>query len=572
MGAEDIALPDGFSFHGAMVAGTARRSKSPDSALLFNPNSSLLGITGTAVGGRNQDDGNLNYSKGDAVSTVLKAYFTLRYKVGTRGAIASVKGWMDTAQANRNVPWGNVPNGLVGGSGLSDAGGSTRSQFSGVVIDNLNLYGKEPTANGAVDWVVGYQKIEWGHRYTVFGGLQDIMPRDLPAATRPGVLREEETRIAIPALFAKWAVGKSTSLEGFFQTQFQRNSPNACGTFYSQVDFVAEGCDKATLGAASDRTAIAAGAYIKRAETVNASSGGEYGVALHHLVESIGTDFGIYATRFHSRAAYYSAIKGLRTGAPFVPGDPGGLNPRYFTEFPEGIRMFGLTFDKKIAGGAIYGEWTYRPNQPYQYNSTDLLNGFASLTAPTPIRSAATATTAGAVFQGFERHKAMQVQFGAAMQMPGFLGAAAMTYGGEFVYKRVPDLPDPMVMRFRRPDVFGSAPLAGATCSAPALPTQCSTEGYISKDSYGFRLRAGLRYPNVLPEVDLIPSLFYGQDLKGWAEDGAIIEGRKLAIVALRAVYRKAFYAELGWQPTWGGTYNNMRDRSTVQANIGVRF
>jgi len=30
--------------------------------------------------------------------------------------------------------------------------------------------------------------------------------------------------------------------------------------------------------------------------------------------------------------------------------------------------------------------------------------------------------------------------------------------------------------------------------------------------------------------------------------------------------------AQLACQPTWGGTYNSQRDRSTAQANVGYQF
>ena len=53
---------------------------------------------------------------------------------------------------------------------------------------------------------------------------------------------------------------------------------------------------------------------------------------------------------------------------------------------------------------------------------------------------------------------------------------------------------------------------------------------------------------------------------------GAILEGRKLAYAALRANFRRGFVAEIAWIPTWGGTYNNQRDRSAVQLFVGQKF
>jgi len=42
--------------------------------------------------------------------------------------------------------------------------------------------------------------------------------------------------------------------------------------------------------------------------------------------------------------------------------------------------------------------------------------------------------------------------------------------------------------------------------------------------------------------------------------------------VSLRANWRSGFTADIAWVPTWGGTYNNQRDRSAVQMSIGRRF
>ena len=61
-------------------------------------------------------------------------------------------------------------------------------------------------------------------------------------------------------------------------------------------------------------------------------------------------------------------------------------------------------------------------------------------------------------------------------------------------------------------------------------------------------------------------------DVSGWSGDGAILQGRKLAAVSLRANFKSGFVGDIAWVPTWGGTYNNQRDRSAVQFYIGQRF
>jgi len=573
---DDAAAGGKLIVKGSITAGIAYRTVSQDTDLVANVNSSLVGIPGTALTpttGRNQDDGNLNFSKSDPVSEVVNGYLSVEYRYGDYGALASVKAWYDYALEKAGHPWGNIPNGYTSGASLSDAGAQMRSRFSGVVLDNLYASGRQRLADMPLDWNLGYQKLDWGNRFLVLGGLRDLNPIDFPALTRPGMLqREQETRIPVPQIFARLGVSASTSIEGFYQFGFERNAPTQCGTFYSGVDWYSDGCNAVTVGAGSDRAALASGSFLKRADNVMPGGGGQFGAALTHTVDAWATKFGVYATQFHSRTGYSGVIKSLRTaGAPFVPGDPDGLNPKYLTEFPADVRMFGLTFETRFAGGTAFGELTYRPNQPLQFNAADLLGAVLSPVAPTTLRSQERALPPGGTLNGFERHKNVQLQLGAIGQVAGVLPGATVNWGAEVVYKGVPDLPDPSVTRFGRVDVFGQGPVNGV-CPAPAAPTQCTSDGYVSRHAFGYRLVVGARYANVAEGVDLVPSMLFGQDVSGWSGDTAILEGRKLAIVSLRANWRSGFTGDIAWVPTWGGTYNNQRDRSAVQMSIGRRF
>src|SRR5687768_2475389 len=83
-----------LSVKGSITAGMAYRTRSRDSDLLADVNSSQVGIVGTSLTpttGRNQDDGNLNFDKGEAVSQVVNGYLSLEYKSGNYGATASAK-------------------------------------------------------------------------------------------------------------------------------------------------------------------------------------------------------------------------------------------------------------------------------------------------------------------------------------------------------------------------------------------------------------------------------------------------------------------------------------------------
>lgn len=560
---------------GSAYAGTAIRTDEQDPKLLANANSSLVGIAGNAVtpaAGRNGDDGNLNFDRGDPVASVLKGYLSLSYTWRDYGIEASGQAWYDYATAAASHSWGNVQNGYAAGQPLSDAGALARSSFSGVVLDNLYGHGHRQFEQVSVDWKLGWQTLDWGKRLLALGGLRDLNPQDFPASLRPGVDREHETRITFPAVFGRIGLSKATSLEAFYQLHFEPTALNTCGTFFSSLDFMAEGCDKAMFGNLSDRAAVATGIYIKRTATQDPSDSGQGGIALKHTVDSWATEFALYAAQFHSRAPFYSGTKsGRETGPLFLPGDPGDLNPSYFTEYPEDIQMFGATFEKKWRGGVVLGEVTYRPNQPLQYNSYDVISAAVSRTAPTPLREKADAVAPGGVLRAWERHEALQLQLGAAGGLPNVLGSAGMSYGAEFVYKLVPDLPQVSVMRFGRAEVFGQGPVDGV-CPPPAAPVSCTSDGYVSQEAFGYRLRAGLKYPQVMGEVDLVPSFVFGQDVWGWSGDGTILEGRMFAAVSLQAVLAGKWTAAISWNPTWGGTYNNLRDRSTAQAYVSYQF
>ena len=49
------------------------------------------------MGGKNQDDGNLNFNKGAAVSRALKGWLEVAYRRDNLGAVGQLKAWRDFA-------------------------------------------------------------------------------------------------------------------------------------------------------------------------------------------------------------------------------------------------------------------------------------------------------------------------------------------------------------------------------------------------------------------------------------------------------------------------------------------
>ena len=91
--------------------------------------------------------------------------------------------------------------------------------------------------------------------------------------------------------------------------------------------------------------------------------------------------------------------------------------------------MFGLTFETRSTAGTAFGELTYRPNQPLQFNAADLLGAVLSPVAPTTLRSQERALPPGGTLSGFERHKNVQLQLGAVGQVAARAAAGATSTG-----------------------------------------------------------------------------------------------------------------------------------------------
>lgn len=557
---------------GTVTFGTIIRAEGRDPELVPQGNAAGVGVDGRARGGVNNDDGNLNYDRGDRVSTALKGVIDADLKYKNFGMFARLMAWYDFAQEDNNVRHGNEPNDYVPDTPLSDRGFSHLGEFSGAELAG-NVYGAFDIDDRSLFTRVGYQNIGWGSPGTILGGLEQINPINNPARLRAGAV-PEETRILFPAVFAKLGLNKNTNVEAFYQFGFRPNELPGCGTFGSFLDYATDGCNKVFFApvTVSDAEADALGLVIKRASDRDPSDGGQYGIGVTYLAEGLG-QFGAYFANYHSRRLAVSVIKSSRAeGAPpLIPGDPDGQNVQYFIEYPEDVRVWGLSFRTRLPDKTgIFAEYTYRPNQSIQLTTSDLLYAFASNTLPTLLRADATATPPGDVYHGYDRLKMSQFGAGASKPLGKVLGGD-FTLAGEFGLKYIHDLPDVNERRYARADLYGQGPVNGE-CLPGATPTQCSSDGYVTAFSWGYRLRASSTYANVVNGLDLVPVITFAHDVKGWSYDGLFSEGRKLAIISLQANVNKQFFVEASWTPIWGGAYNFTKDRDFYALAAGVAF
>ncbi len=304
--------------------------------------------------------------------------------------------------------------------------------------------------------------------------------------------------------------------------------------------------------------------------TQDPSNSGQGGIALKHTVE----DWAHRVRRFTppsstrarastARSSRCAPARPVRAGRPRRPQSE--VLHRVSGGHPH-LRRSRST--AKFRGGAVFGEFTYRPNQPLQYNSQDLIAGVhvarrrrhrCARRRTRPRR--ARCSTAGSATT---RCSCSSARLG---PVPGVLGAAGLNLGArDRLQGRARIFRIPSVVRFGRSDVFGQGPVNGV-CPPPAAPVSCTFDGYVSQQ----RVRLPTARGPALSQRD------------GWRRPDplGLLRPRRVGLVGrrrasskaacsrslpLQANFAQGWTAAIAWQPTWGGTYNNLRDRSTAQA------
>jgi len=589
------------------TAGTIVRTADPSpSSYAFIPS---VAVPGAARGGLVGQTGgsDLNFRKGDAVSTVLKTMVDVDIHTARGGVFVRLDGWDDRVLGRRDVPYGNYPNGFTPDTPLSDRGLAQDARFSNVRVRDAYAYGRFDGPGGMRAEVrVGRQVLNWGVSQFFTGGLGAVTnPYDTAAQLRPGAL-PQEARVPVGMVSLAATFGKGWGIDAYVPFEFRPANVPACGTFFDAASVTPDGCDLvgpfgapipgtplATPQSLTERALLDNGYYLRRRDQQAPGGGHQFGLALRYASTAWNTEFRGYVARSDNtlRNIYSLTIENVSGGVlpAGVPGalqrlvDPNGI--RYGLVYPRGTQVFGASFDTKPdAGTRVFGEIAYRPNQPIGYSPVDLLLAglLRSPTSLLQLRKDILSVPAGASFEGYDRHPVTTANLGGSKVFDRVLGADRMVLAAELGYSHVGGLPDPAVFRYGRGLAYGGAPyiLNGAptacTESMPGLNgvpgKTCSYAGYVSRDAWGVRGRLAATYGGVLFGADLTPSWTLAKDLHGYSHDASFSEGRVTSRLGLRAEWGRRYFAEAAYTHFAGGSYNLLADRSNLGLLAGVAF
>ncbi|PHN37005.1 DUF1302 domain-containing protein [Pseudomonas sp. ICMP 564] len=564
------------------------------------PNKDLIGANNGGRGlSQTSDDGHLNFKRGETFSKIFKGIHDLELKYGDTGVFVRGKYWYDFELKDESREFKDI----------SDNNRKEGAKSSGGQILDAFVYHNYAIADQPGSVRFGKQVVSWGESTFIGGGINSINPIDVSAFRRPGA-EIKEGLIPVNMFYVSQTLTDNLSAEAFYQLEWDQTVTDNCGTFFSQPDVISDGCSnnlpvlnkRSTIPGAALPTLTALGVdvnnegvLVRRGPDRDARDSGQFGVAMHYNFEPLDTEFGAYFMNYHSRAPIFSA-QGAPSSAYTRPLGPlGALRPlvvagnsNYFVEYPEDIRLYGLSFSTTLPTGTAWsGELSYRPNAPVQLSTTDIL--FAGVT---PIPGFGNASvlkgTPGQDLHGYNRKEVTQFQTTFTHFFDQVMGASRLTTVGEIGVTHVGGLESKSQARYGRDPVFGPGTLPGGFCdrlnlstangaglpNASGLNTNCNNDGFTTATSWGYRARAIWEYPDVFAGVNLKPNVAWSHDVKGYSPGpgGNFEEGRKAVSLGLDAEYQNTYTASLAYTNFFGGKFSTVDDRDFVALSVGANF
>jgi hypothetical protein len=529
--------------------------------------------SGGKASGRTSDDGRLNFKKGETFSKIFKGSHDLSLKYGESGAFLRGKYWYDFELKDEHRQFYDI----------QDHNRKVGAQSSGAQILDAFVYHNYELGELPGSVRVGKQVVSWGESTFIGNSINSINPVDASAFRRPGA-EIKEGLIPVNLIYLTQSLNESLSVEGFYQLEWDQTVVDNCGTFFSSTDLLADGCDDRVVVSGRDlapgvsnNTGPATGNnfYIPRVGDRDAKDSGQFGLALRwYAAELNDTEFGAYAMNYHSRTPVFSTVRSSLANPAMVGYVGAAPLAGYRIEYPEDIRLYGLSFQTTVGGTALSGEVSYRPNMPLQVNPTDLAFGALGLPLSPVFQSGHASNTPGTDIDGYESHGVTQFQITAIKFIDQVMGASRMTLIGEAGYNHIEGInTDVGSLRFGRDSLFGTGQLSSpATCRAlnAATPQECNDDGYYTSNSWGYRLRANLDYSNVIAGINLSPNITWSHDVAGYGPN--FTEGAKAISLGVNADYKNTYTGSLSYTDFFGGDYNTLTDRDFLALSFGVNF
>jgi hypothetical protein len=588
--------------------GAAYRLEDRDMRIIGLPN----GGTAYSVNG---DDGDLNFDKGIYSNTFgLTVEVEMSYK--NFGAFVRGRGFYDYEIENNDrvrTQLGDAALERVGSRAeLLDA-------FAWLKFTVMNVPGEVR---------VGKQVLSWGESTFIQNSINVINPVDVSALRVPGA-ELRNALLGVNMVSASLGLTENTTLEAFYQLEFEQTWIDPPGSYFSTNDFAGVGGTHVFLAFGSFGDIAAPPFYadpnlgrpfmgVPRGATDEADESGQFGVSLRWLVPSLNnTELGFYFINYHSRLPAVNGHTGTVAGAQAAGpagqraagriyayfGVPPGANPQvdamaaaagqaaatdayaatayYFLSYPEDIKLYGISFNTQLgtSGIALQGEASYRENAPLLVDDVELL--FAALS---PISAGLRATNqvvpGGAPLNtdidGYIRRQVGQFQATATKVFGPGLGADQTVIVAEAGMTHVFDMPDQKVLRLEGPGTYTSGnPIHSAAGGAHAGKAYEDDSHFADASSWGYRIAGRMEFNNAIGAINLTPRFAWSHDVSGVSPGpgGNFLAGAQALTLGIAGTYQNAWEVDLAYTMYQGaGRWNLINDRDFIATTVKFSF
>ncbi|WP_443114124.1 DUF1302 domain-containing protein [Herbaspirillum seropedicae] len=479
------------------------------------------------------DQGDLNYNRGDRFTTYLKGTHELLLNMPEDVKFLGRVSWLRDYSATRNT--GNISGGNPTGRSLSDD--ATNELHSKVRLLDLWVSKSFDLGEERARIRVGNQVVNWGESLFIAGGINQTNAIDIMRLSNPGTQLKEAI---LPAPMVNFAtgLGRGFSVETYVQQGWESNYFPPVGSYWST----------ATVGIGAEALGVPT--------TSRPRSTGQYGVALRYTPPGADVNFGLYVMNYHDKSPVLSTAN-----------TPSGLGYSYL----EDRKMVGLSANFPLGNWAIGTELSYRPKDPVSLNGSvpNANGGFCMVNGKCYVEAEKyQLAVTGLLSLSPSEH-------GSVLKA---LGADTATLMVEAVAIKYPNLKSS----------YGGIPVAaglwgwGYDTTANANRTLANggnTAGVGSSTSYGYNFDFSWVYDgSVIPGWQVIPEIYFFHAVKGRTPNATatFMEGAKMANFTVTFMQNPAkWQVALNFAKFWGGASvfdQPLRDRSFYGMTVSRNF
>ncbi len=423
-------------FTGDTCSGTRTRpatnAPNPPNASAINSNTFFLQQPGALT--PNGDDGNLNFDKYDIAYATAKLTSDISFSLADFNFFTRTVGYFDGIYSSFEERHPDTTLRPFRTPYQRDARDRSGVRFQAL---DYFVSKKFELGSRSFNIKVGNQVLNWGESaFLLTNSLNSINPPDQARLRIPGFDVKELSR-PVGMVLLEGDVFDGLSAQAFYQYDWKSVVVDPVGSYFSVSDTLGEGGQIAMLSFAkapedplqlyeprqnpndpvfilnsrSSRTLLR---DYESERQYRPSQGGQYGASAKFFLENFnnGTEVAFYFANYHARVPSVSAIAAQATCIPsgtnnlanpaqlvaFAAacdaGDPAALaaiaaapgaqlplgaealpldTGKVFVEYPENIKMYGVSFNTTVGDFALSGEYAYRPNLPIQVHTTDLV-------------------------------------------------------------------------------------------------------------------------------------------------------------------------------------------------------